>query len=86
MREALAFFVLLILISLGWNQPFCGHLANLTGKPLPAKSRDSARRTVAGTIPPRTNPLDRQTSQASPSRDNSWMWGPTIMDKPSNQK
>ncbi len=82
MREALAFLILILLISLGWNQPFSEHVSNLTGQPV--VSRVPAYANQPGQ-PGAVASAGRPGAHVSPPRDNSWMWAPTTMDKPYNQ-
>jgi hypothetical protein len=77
MREAIAILALILLISVGWNQRFADHYANLAGEPA-TPSPSTTPMPNAGATPGQFN----ATKPAAPPRDTSWMWRKTKMDQP----
>ena len=86
MKEFAAFILLIVLVCVGWNQPYKAHFSSVVGEPppvpaLPAKMpQDTASTSVAQTQPPPAVP------QATPARDSSWLWNKTSMDEAHSDK
>ena len=74
MREALAFLFLILLISLGWNQSYLEHYAQMTGQSVMKHSDGKVYSLgVAGVEAP---PKGTTPSTSS----GSWMWEKTPLD------
>ncbi len=84
MKELAAFTFLIVLVWVGWNQPYGAHFTSVVGDPpsVPAPSPEQ-------TIPVAT--VSRQAtetgvSQPTPNPDKGWMWKKTTMDAPYKSK
>lgn len=79
MKEFAAFILLIVLVLVGWSQPYKAHFGRVTGNPpaVPAAPADG---------PPAAAPPARAVPQATPARDNSWLWKKTSMDEPHADK
>jgi hypothetical protein len=74
MREALAFLSLIVLISLGWNQSYLEHYAQMTGQAVMKTANGKVY--SLGVAGPEAPPMT-----TTPSTSNSsWMWEKTPLD------
>lgn len=71
MKELIAFLFLIMLISVGWKQPYRAHFSSVAGNPPPV---------LTATAPASSAPATAEA--ATPARENSWMWQKTSMDAP----
>ena len=72
MKELLAFLFLIMLIGVGWNQPYRAHFSSVTGNAPPASTAPAPAASASATA----------GAAATPARENSWMWQKTSMDAP----
>lgn len=94
MKEFAALILFIVLIAVGWNQPFKVHFQSITGAPPSAPE-------LTETTPPFTPQSPRQASlpsrpgpgvpavaaSATPiPEEKSWMWQKTPMDAPYKEK
>ena len=79
MKEMAAFVLLIVLIGVGWNQPYNAHFSSVVGEPPPVIVAPAAAAPDAASAPaaPATAP-----AAATPARDTSWLWKKTSMDGP----
>jgi hypothetical protein len=77
MKEFAALILLIVLICIGWNQPYKAHFSSVIGDP-PAVS---AAPVAQGAMPAPASPAVA-IPQATPARDTSWLWNKTSMDAP----
>ena len=86
MKELAAFLLLIVLVVVGWNQPYKAHLDGMMGKPPPATPAPAtpaaaplpAHAATAAPLPP----VAQAAPAATPARDASWMWKHTAIDAP----
>jgi hypothetical protein len=75
MREAVALITLILLLWVGWKQPYRNHLADLLGARSKRVAGESGTpNTVANAAPP----------EAPAPPDNSWMWQRGKLDNPND--
>ena len=71
MKELIAFLFLIVLIGVGWKQPYRAHFSSVAGNPLPVL-----------TAPAPASSAPATAAAATPARENSWIWQKTSMDAP----
>lgn len=74
MKELAAFILLIVLICVGWNQPYRAHFSSVAGKPTAANG--------APVAPAPPGSAARPLPEVTPARDSAWMWNKTSMDAP----
>ena len=76
MKEFAAFILLIVLICVGWNQPYKAHFSSVVGEPPPVTAAPApvAARPDA---PAATAPA---APEATPARDSSWLWKKGTLD------
>ena len=86
MKEFAAFILLIVLVLVGWNQPYKTHFSSVVGDPPPMPAAASA--TTQDTSPAPSSPTAAASAvpQATPARDNSWLWNKTSMDEAHTDK
>lgn len=77
MKELAAFILLIVLVGVGWNQPYRAHFSSVAGKPAVANGAP-----VAPAPPASAASAARPLPEATPARDSAWMWNKTSMDAP----
>ena len=78
MKEFAAFILLIVLICVGWNQPYKAHFGSVIGEPPPVPSAPAPERPPATSATP---PAAVAVPQATPGRDNSWRWKKSTLDR-----
>ena len=70
MKELAAFILLIVLIVIGWNQPYKAHFSSVVGDPPPATPAPAAA-PAAPVAPVAAAPA---ATEPAPARDSSWLW------------
>jgi hypothetical protein len=86
MREALAFVFLILLVMLGWKQPFESHLRAVAVAPAQPPAGEITPRPAARAPTTRSAVVQTITPRASPTPPADWIHGRTKMDAPYSQK
>lgn len=73
MKEFAAFILLILLVLIGWNQPYKAHFSSVTGKPLTAGGAGTA---ATG------SPARAAGPKSTPASDSSWLWKRSKLDLP----
>lgn len=82
MKEFVALVLVMVLIFIGWNQPFKTHFSSVVGDLPPAAAvispplADASPASLPQGVPTPVAP------QATPARDATWLWKKTTMDSP----
>ena len=82
MKELAALILLIVLICIGWNQPYKAHFSSVVGDPPPVVAVPAP----APAMPDAPPAMAPAVPQATPARDNSWIWNKTSMDQPHSGK
>ena len=76
MKEFVAFLLFLVLICVGWNQPYKAHFSSVVGEPppvlIPAPAVPAAPVAPVANAPAAPEP--------APARDSSWLWKKGTLD------
>ena len=73
MKEMAAFVLLIVLIGVGWNQPYRAHFGSVVGEPLPVLLVPSSG--APGAAVP-------GGGEVAAPRDSSWLWKKGTLDAP----
>ena len=76
MKELAAFILLIVLIVIGWNQPYKAHFSSVVGDPPPAAPAPAAA--PAAPLPPVV--AAPAAPEPAPARDSSWLWKKGTLD------
>ncbi len=86
MKEFAAFILLIVLVLVGWSQPYKAHFSSVVGDPPPVLAAPPVA--TADAAPASSSPAGSAPAvpQATPARDNSWLWNKTSMDEAHSDK
>ena len=76
MKEMAAIILLVVLIGVGWNQPYKAHFTSVVGEPAPAVGVP-----VSAPAPPAPGAAAPAPTEAAPARDSSWLWKKGTLDR-----
>ena len=82
MKEMAAFVLLIVLIGVGWNQPYKAHFTSVVGEPPPVVVSPS---TAAPGVPSAPGAGAPGAVEAAPDRDSSWLWKKGTLDAPDRE-
>ena len=80
MKEMAAFLLLIVLIGVGWNQPYKAHFSSVVGEPTPVPAA-----TPGAAAAPSAPPAAAPAAEAAPARDSSWLWKKGTLDAPEKE-
>lgn len=80
MKELAAFTFLIVLVWVGWNQPYRAHFTSVVGDPPSILPPSAEQVTPAGAASGQGTATG--VPQATPNPDKNWMWKKTTMDAP----
>ena len=83
MKELVAFIFLIVLIGVGWNQPYKAHFSSVAGNPPPVIVVPAAPAPVAPPTP--AVAAAPAPVEAPPARDGSWLWKKGALDAPDKE-
>ena len=77
MKEFAAFILRIVLICVGWNQPYKAHFSSVVGEPPPGGGAGAVTAGSPG-VPTAASAALGQT----PAPDSSWLWKKSTLDLP----
>lgn len=80
MKEMAAFVLLIVLIGVGWNQPYKAHFSSVVGEPPPLPAAAPGAADALSALPPAA-----PAAEAAPARDSSWLWKKGTLDAPEKE-
>ena len=78
MKEFAAFILLILLVLVGWNQPYKAHFGSVIGKP----STPGGAVAVISEKPGPPAMVAPAVPRATPAADRSWLWKKSTLDLP----